>query len=443
MAATSLDELWADLDLRWPESQLEPSLTRVASVLELLGEPHRAMPVIHVAGTNGKSSTSRMIEVIARTYGLTTGLFASPHLVDPRERIMLSGEPVEADRLLRAWEEVAPYVQWVDTQSQAQGGPRLSYFEVLTVLAFAVFADTPVDVAVIEVGMGGTWDATNVVQPAVSVVTPIGLDHQNYLGDTVEEIAAEKAGVIKEGVAAVISQQSPGAGAVLLERCARVEVTPALEGRDFAVVDRAVAVGGQQLSVRGLHAEYRELFLPLFGQHQAHNAALAIAAMESFLGAALDDDLLAQALAEVRSPGRMHVVRRGPTVIVDAAHNPHGAAALAEALHESFDFTSLIGVVGVLADKDVVGFLEVLAPSLDALVATEPPSPRAASAEVVASAAENVRGDLPVATQSSVVLALDEAFALAEQAGSSAGIVVTGSVVLVGEVLRLLGKDES
>lgn len=442
MAATTPDELWAELEGRWPESQVDPSLTRVASVLELLGEPHRAMPVIHVAGTNGKSSTSRMIEVIARTYGLSTGLFTSPHLVDPRERIMLSGEPVEPDRLLRAWAEIEPYVQWVDTQSQSAGGPRLSYFEVLTVLAFAIFADTPVDVAIVEVGMGGTWDATNLVQPAVSVVTPIGLDHQNYLGDTIEEIATEKAGIIK-GAAAVISQQSPGAGSVLLERCASVDVVPALEGRDFAVVERSVAVGGQQIGVRGIYAHYGELFLPLFGQHQAHNAALAIAAMESFLGAALDDDLLVQALAEVTSPGRLHVVRRGPTVIVDAAHNPHGAAALAEALRESFDFTALIGVVGVLADKDVVGFVEVLAPSLDALVATEPPSPRAASAEVVASAAENVRGDLPVSIQSSVLLALDEALALAERAGPSAGIVVTGSVVLVGEVLRLLGKDEA
>ncbi|MFM7146236.1 MAG: bifunctional folylpolyglutamate synthase/dihydrofolate synthase, partial [Actinomycetales bacterium] len=228
---------------RWPENRIEPTLVRIASVVELLGDPQRAYPVIHVTGTNGKTSTARMIESVLRAFGLRTGLYTSPHLVDPRERICLDGQPISQERLVDAWEDIKPYVELVDARSVADGGIPLSFFEVMSAVAFAAFADAPVDVAVIEVGMGGTWDATNVVHGQVAVITPIGLDHTEMLGDTVELIAQEKAGIIKSGAQAILARQEPGAAEVLIARCAEVEAVPVCEGSEFAVLDRELAVG--------------------------------------------------------------------------------------------------------------------------------------------------------------------------------------------------------
>ena len=440
-----LAELWSALEARWPENVIEPTLARIRALTDLLGTPQAAYPVIHVTGTNGKSSTARMIESLLRAFGLRTGLFTSPHLSDPRERICLDGEPISPERLLRTWDEIEPYIAVVDANSAADGGVPLSYFEVMTGLAFAAFADAPVDVAVIEVGLGGTWDSTNVADGTVAVVTPIGLDHAEYLGDSLVGIAETKAGIIKPGSVAVLAEQELEVAEVLLERTVAVDATVAREGMEFGLIGRGIAVGGQVLALKGLSGEYDEVFLPLFGDHQAHNAAIALAATEAFLGGvgSLDPDLVRAGFAAVTSPGRLEVVRRSPTVIVDAAHNPHGAAALARAITDSFDFTSLVGVIGVLADKDALGILVALEPCLDRIVVTQPTSPRALPADDLAALAVEVFGDDRVFVEPVISDALDRAIGLAEESGEygGSGVLVTGSVVLVGEARRMLGRS--
>lgn len=445
-AEESVDDvraLWALLEQRWPENVIEPTLARIAALTDLLGSPQSAYPVIHVTGTNGKSSTARMIEALLRSYGLRTGLFTSPHLSDARERICLDGRPISEDRVLQAWAEIAPYVGVVDANSAADDGAPLSYFEVMTGLALAAFADAPVDVAIIEVGLGGGWDSTNVVNGAVNVITPIGLDHRDYLGDTIEEIAREKAGIIKPESVAVLAQQELSVAEILLQRTVEVDATVAREGIEFGVLSRGVAVGGQLLTLKGLAGEYDEVFLPLFGEHQAHNASVALAATEAFLGGvgALDADVVREGFAMVTSPGRLEVVRRGPSVIVDAAHNPHGAQALVQALRDSFDFTHLVGVVGVLSDKDALGILTALEPVLQQVVITEPASPRAVDADSLGVIAGEVFSDDRVFVEPDLSDAVDRALALAEEGGQyeGIGVLITGSVVLVGQARELLG----
>ena len=438
-----LTDLWAALEARWPENHIEPTLTRIASLCALLGDPQQSYPVIHVTGTNGKSSTARMIEALLRAAGLRTGLFTSPHLIDARERICFDGQPISAERLLRTWDEISPYVEVVDRQSLADGGVALSYFEVLTALAFAAFADAPVDVAIVEVGLGGTWDSTNIADGSVGVITPIGLDHQDYLGDTIAAIAVEKAGIIKPDSFAVLAQQDVEAAEILLERCVEVGATVAREGIEFGVMERSLAVGGQLLALKGLNSGYDNVFLPLFGEHQAHNASVALASVEAFLSGVgpIDADVVREGFALTTSPGRLEAVRRGPTVLVDAAHNPHGAAALARALEDSFEFTALVGVIGILADKDAAGFLTALEPVLDTVIITTPSSPRALSADDLAAVAVDVFGEDRVVVEPELPDALDRALALAEEQDTygGVGVLVTGSVVLVGDAKRLLG----
>lgn len=437
-----LAALWDHLQTRWPENRIEPTLARMAALTDLLGDPQRTFPVIHVTGTNGKTSTARMIESLLRACGLRTGLFTSPHLVDPRERICFDGQPIEAERLLAAWDEIRPFVDVVDANSIADGGVPMSYFEVMTGLAFAAFADAPVDVAVLEVGLGGGWDSTNVADGTVCVITPIGLDHRDYLGDTVVEIAREKAGIVKPGSFAILGQQELEVAQVLLARSLEVDAVVAREGLEFGVASRVQALGGQVLVLRGLNAEYDDVFLPLFGEHQAQNAAMALAAAEALLGGAgaLDTDLVRTGFAMVTSPGRLEVARRNPTILLDAAHNPHGAKALARALDDSFDFASLVGVVGVLADKDAAGLLEALETCLDRVVVTEPSSARAMDAESLATIAREVFGEDRVFVEPQLPNALDRAINLAEDASTygGVGVLVTGSVVLVGDAKRML-----
>ncbi len=436
-------QLFAELETRWPENVIEPTLARIAALTDLLGAPQRTYPVIHVTGTNGKSSTARMIESLLRAFGLRTGLFTSPHLIDARERICFDGTPIDADRLMATWEEIAPFVAIVDADSEAAGGVPLSYFEILTALAFAAFADAPVDVAIVEVGLGGGWDSTNVADGSVAVVTPVGVDHREYLGDSILDIAREKAGIIKPGAVAVLAQQDVDVAEVLLERAVEVDASVAREGLDFGVAARGVAVGGQVLAIKGLGAQYDEVFLPMFGEHQAHNAAVALAAVEAFLRGVgpLDADLVREGFATASSPGRLEVLRRGPTVLVDAAHNPHGARALSAALADSFDFSSLVGVVGVLAGKDALGILEALEPSIDRVVITEPSSPRALPVDDLAELAREVFGDDRVFIEPDLGDALSRALELAEESGEfgGSGVLVTGSVVLVGDARRALG----
>lgn len=443
-------EIERELETRWPESRIEPTLDRVRAVTDILGDPQAAYPVVHLAGTNGKTSTARMVESLLRAFGLRTGLYTSPHLHSVRERIRLDGEPVDLERFVRMHDDIAPYVDAVDRRTVELGGPRLSYFELLTVLAFATFADAPVDVAVVETGMGGTWDATNVADGVVATVLPVDLDHQEYLGPDVATIAGEKAGIIKAEASVVLAHQGLDAAEVLLRRAVEVGATVAREGVEFGVVSRAPAIGGQLLSLQGPGGRYDEVFLPLFGEHQASNAAVALATVEAFLGGGsqpLDPDLVRAGFAAVTSPGRLEVVRRSPTVVVDAAHNPHGARALAEAIADGFEFTRLVGVVAVLGDKDARGLLEALEPVLAEVVVTRSASPRALDPDALAAVAVEVFGADRVQVSPRLSAALDTAIELADEAaaelGGGTGVLVTGSVVTAAEARALLGKVEA
>jgi dihydrofolate synthase/folylpolyglutamate synthase len=429
---------------RWPESRLEPSLDRIRMFTELLGDPQRSYPVIQLTGTNGKTSTSRMIDALLRGTGLRTGRFTSPHVERMTERISIDGEPLTDEQFVAAFNDVAPFTHLVD---EDQPHP-LSFFETVVAMAYAAFADAPVDVAVVEVGMGGTWDATSVADASVAVVLPVGVDHTAYLGATPGAIAIEKAGIIKPGSVAVLAEQAPEAAEVLLARVAEVGATVVREGLDFGVVSRVPGVGGQMLSLQGLRGRYDEVFLPLHGAHQAQNAAVALAAVEAFVGdRPLDADLVRAAFAEVTSPGRLEVVRRGPTVLLDAAHNPHGAEATAAALEDSFAFSTLIGVIGVMADKDTEGLLAAFEPHLAHVVCTQNSTERALPAEDLAVIAREVFGPDRVSVAPRLADALDEASGLAE-AGEAFGaplgsgaVLVTGSVITVGEARTMLTRS--
>ena len=432
---------------RWPETRLDPTLDRIEALLELLGDPQRTYQVVHLTGTNGKTSTSRMIDTLLRERELRTGRFTSPHVESMTERISLDGEPLDEEAFVRAYLDVAPFLDLVD----ADHAHPLSFFETVVAMAYAAFADAPVDVAVVEVGMGGSWDATNVADGAVAVVTPIAVDHAKYLGDRPETIAIEKAGIIKPGSRVVVAEQTPEVMAVLEERAREVGATLLREGIDFGVVAALPGVGGQVVTLRGLRGEYDDLFLPLYGTHQAHNAALALAAVEALdgdLGGAepLSDELVRKAFTEVTSPARLEIIRRGPTVLLDAAHNPHGAAATAEAVREFFTFDPLIGVVGLMADKDAEGLLGELEPVLEQIVCTQNSSDRSMSAEALGEIAADLFGEHRVRVVPRLDDALEEAVTLAETGGSSGesigsgGVLVTGSVVTAGEARTLLKR---
>lgn len=446
------------LDQRWPETKLDPSTARIAALLELLGSPQRAYPSIHVAGTNGKTSVARIIDALLTALHRRTGRTTSPHLQSAVERISIDGNPITPAQYVETYREIEPFVELVDQQSEAAGGPKMSKFEVLTAMAFAAFADVPIDVGVIEVGMGGRWDATNVVDAPVAVITPIGIDHTDYLGDTIAEIAGEKAGIITRqpddlvptDTVAVIAKQVPEAMEVLLEETVRADAAVAREDSEFAVLSRQVAIGGQMLELQGLSGLYSDIFLPLHGEHQAHNAVLALAAVEAFFGAGADRQLDVEAIragfAAVRSPGRMERMRSAPTVFIDAAHNPAGAAALAQTLQQEFDFRYLVGVVSVMGDKDAGGILSALEPVFDQIVVTHNGSPRAMDVEALALLAEERFGQDRVITATTLADAIETATALVEEAGadeglSGAGMVITGSVVTAGAARTLFGRD--
>jgi dihydrofolate synthase / folylpolyglutamate synthase len=449
-----LRQVEGELLSRRPETSVDKALDRVAELVALLGDPQRACPVIHITGTNGKTSTARMTDALLRSRGLRTGRFTSPHLVSFRERICIDGAPLTPEQFIAAYEDVIPYVKLVDQNHPVS----LSFFEVLTGMAFAAFADAPVDVMVLEVGMGGSWDCTNVADGVVAVITPISLDHTRLLGSTVEEIAGEKAGIIKPGAVAVLGQQPLGAAEVLLRHAAEVGATVAREGIEFGVLAREQAVGGQQLELRGLLGEYHDVFLPLFGAHQASNAACALAAVEAFAGvsdqgdldserATLDPELVREGFGNVRSPGRLEVLRRSPTVIIDAAHNPGGMAATVAALEDAFSFTRLTGVVAVNKDKDVAGILAELEPVLNEIVVTKYSSDvRAMDPEELAEIAREIFGEDRVLVEDRLDDAIDTAVRLADEAGENelpgaSGVLITGSVMTAGDARILLAPD--
>lgn len=444
------------LDQRWGETKLEPSTARMEALMEMLGSPQRSYPSIHIAGTNGKTSVARIIDALLTAFSQRTGRTTSPHLQSAVERIAIDNRPISPARYVETYSEIEPFVQMVDVQSEAGqlgsgAGPAMSKFEVVTAMAFAAFADAPVDIAVIEVGMGGRWDATNVVDAPVAVITPIGIDHSEYLGETIAEIAAEKAGIIGAGDAeqvVVIGNQTPEAMEVLLAQAVRADTAVARQGSEFMVLDRQVAVGGQVLELQGLGGVYSDIFLPLHGEHQAHNASLALAAVEAFFGAGaqrqLDVDTVRTGFASAISPGRLERIRSAPTVFIDAAHNPAGAAALASALGTEFDFRYLVGVVAVMGDKDVTGILAALEPVFDRVVVTHNGSPRSMDVDALALHADEVFGPDRVVRAETLADAIETATALVEEEAdgfSGAGIVITGSVVTAGAARTLFGKD--
>jgi dihydrofolate synthase/folylpolyglutamate synthase len=446
-ALAALRQVEVDLARRWPESRIEPSLVRIAALVDLLGSPQRCYPVLHIAGTNGKTSVARMLDALLSGMGLRVGRYTSPHLQQVTERISVDGTPISPERFVEAYHDIEPYVALVDAGSPVP----MSMFEVLTGMAFATFADTPVEAAVVEVGLGGSWDATNVADAMVAAITPVAVDHVNYLGSDIEGIAAEKAGIIKPGSVAVLAQQPPEVARVLAARSVGVDATVAREGMEFGVLQRDVAVGGQQLKLQGLGGVYDQIFLPLHGAHQSRNAALALAAAEVFFGAgansSLDVDAVRDAFASVTGPGRLERVRTAPSVFIDAAHNPHGAHALAAALREDFSFRRLVAVVGVMRDKDARGILAELEPVIDEVVVTVSSSARAMDINDLAEAARDVFGESRLRVQRRLPDAIEAAIASAAEGAtdpdriSGAGVVITGSVAMVGEARTLFGRE--
>jgi dihydrofolate synthase/folylpolyglutamate synthase len=437
-------EAEAEITSRWGEGRINPTRERITQLLDLLGDPQNAYRAIHITGTNGKTTTARMIDELLRGFGVRTGRFTSPHLSAINERIVVDGENIDDRTFVEAYKEIAPFLALVDDQNDI----RLSFFEVMVGLAYSIFADVPIDVAVVEVGMGGEWDATNVINAEIAIITPIGLDHVEYLGPDVATIAAEKAGIIKVGASAILAAQPVPAAQELIRRAVSVEASVAREGLEFGILERSIAVGGQLVTFQGLGGVYPDVFLPLYGAHQAENAACALAAVEAFFGAGastgpIDLETVRAAFASVRSPGRLETVRAAPTVLLDAAHNPTGMSATVEAIGESFDFRKLVAVVATLADKDVTGMLIALETIADEIVVTQNSSRRAMDVDDLARVAVEVFGRERVSVEPRLDDALERAITIAEynedDVMSGAGVLVTGSVVTAGEARVLLG----
>ena len=436
----------AALMKRWPESKIEPSLDRISALVDALGAPQLSYPTVHIGGTNGKTSTSRMVDALFSELDYRTGRFTSPHLESFLERISIKGEAIAPAELIATYNDIALYLDLIDSRSDIP----ISYFEALTAMAFVAFAEHPVDIGIIEVGMGGDWDATNIVQSAVSVLMPIGLDHMEYLGETIEEIARTKAGIIKPESHVVLAAQEPEVARILLEKVVEKSAIPYREGLEFALIKRDIAVGGQLISVRGVHGEYTDIYLPLHGAHQAANAAVAIATVEAFVGVKLDEELVRAAFASVSSPGRLEILHRDPTVIIDAAHNPHGATALADTIRNEFDFESIFCVLGILGEKDAKGVLKALEPVVDRLIVTKSDSPRALPVAELFAEAVQVFGNDRVFKEddlnSAITYAMEQATLINQVSDGVSAVVITGSVVTAGsarEILRKIGRSEA
>ena len=434
-----IDAIEKALLARWPETRIAPTLDRISALVDILGSPQLSYPTIHVGGTNGKTTTSRMIDSLLFEMGLRTGRFTSPHLESYLERISINGQPIDAKELIFSFNDISPYLDLMDSKFENP----ISFFEAITALAFAAFAEHPIDVGVIEVGMGGQWDATNVVAADVSVITPIGLDHMEYLGSTISEIAATKAGIIKENGFIVLAQQTPEAAVELLRRAAEVGADVAREGLEYSIDSRAIAVGGQLISITGLRGHYDDIFLPLHGKHQASNAAAALIAVEAFFGEQdLDIDAVRAGFANVTSPGRCEVIHRDPTIILDAAHNPHGAKAIAETMQSEFTFDEVTGIVALMADKDALGILQALEPVVNLVIVTTNSSERSMNVADLSKLATQVFGADRVFEEETLEGAIDRAVkdSVRPLSDESLAILITGSVVTVGEARTAVRK---
>lgn len=437
-----IDDIEKKLLARWPETRIEPTLARIAALVDVLGSPQLTYPTIHIGGTNGKTTTSRMIDSLLFEMGLRTGRFTSPHLETYLERISINGQNIDPKALIFSYNDIAAYLDLMDSKFDHP----ISFFEAMTALAFAAFAEHPIDVGVIEVGMGGEWDATNVVDADVSVIMPINLDHTEYLGETLTEIAQTKAGIIKESGFVVLAQQEPEVAKELLKRAATMGADVAREGVEYSVLSRSLAVGGQLLTIQGASDTYEDIFLPLHGKHQASNAAAALVAVEAFFGdQELDIEAVRAGFANVTSPGRCEVVHRDPTIILDAAHNPHGAAAIAETVQSEFTFDEVIGVVAPMGDKDIHGILLELEQVMDSVIVTTNSSSRSTPVDKLEKIAIEIFGADRVFSEEDLEKALDRAIkdTVRPLSDDSIGILITGSVVTVGEARTYLRKKFS
>ena len=429
-------DVMSALASRWPENKINPSLDRIKLLLDYLGNPQDGLKAIHIAGTNGKTSTSRMIERLLRSLDLRTGLYTSPHLVHPRERISIDGEPISVKNFEEVFSQVEPFLEIVDEKIP---GGSVTFFEVLTAMAFVSFSDTPVDVISLEVGMGGRWDATNVLTPMVSVITPIDLDHQEYLGNTIEKVALEKTGIIKENIPVVVSNQGKDAAKIILAKAIENNSPIMREGIELDVLERSVGIGGQQLTIANPYGTHSELFLPLFGKHQASNAAVSLTAVEAFLDRQIDHDLVQEAFAEFSSPGRLQILKRNPTIVIDAAHNPAGIRATKQGITESFQFDNLILILAFMGDKDVDQILEELKGFAQVVILTQTNSIRALSVVDLAKKVKNIsQFATRIESSDNSSEAIKLAMNIAKDLGNSAGIIALGSVVLAGEIGLLL-----
>ena len=434
-----VDAIEQALLARWPETRIEPTLERIAALVDILGSPQLTYPTIHVGGTNGKTTTSRMIDSLLFEMGLRTGRFTSPHLESYLERISINGEAIDPKALIFSFNDISAYLDLMDEKFEHP----ISFFEAITALAFVAFAEHPIDVGIIEVGMGGEWDATNVIDADVSVLMPVGLDHTEYLGETLTEIAQTKAGIIKENGFVVLAQQEPEVAKELLKRAATVGADVAREGVEYSVLTRSLAVGGQLLTIQGIKETYEDIFLPLHGKHQASNAAAALVAVEAFFGDQdLDIEAVRAGFAHVTSPGRCEIVHRDPTIILDAAHNPHGAAAITETLQSEFTFDDVIGVFAPMGDKDVAGILLELEQVMDSIIVTSNSSTRAMEVSKLEKIAIEIFGVDRVFTSATLAEALERAIkdAVRPLSEDTIGILVTGSVVTVGEARTYIRK---
>jgi dihydrofolate synthase/folylpolyglutamate synthase len=434
-----VDAIEQALLARWPETRIEPTLERIAALVDILGSPQLTYPTIHVGGTNGKTTTSRMIDSLLFEMGLRTGRFTSPHLESYLERISINGEAIDPKALIFSFNDISAYLDLMDEKFEHP----ISFFEAITALAFVAFAEHPIDVGIIEVGMGGEWDATNVIDADVSVLMPVGLDHTEYLGETLTEIAQTKAGIIKENGFVVLAQQEPEVAKELLKRAATVGADVAREGVEYSVLTRSLAVGGQLLTIQGIKETYEDIFLPLHGKHQASNAAAALVAVEAFFGDQdLDIEAVRAGFAHVTSPGRCEIVHRDPTIILDAAHNPHGAAAITETLQSEFTFDDVIGVFAPMGDKDVAGILLELEQVMDSIIVTSNSSTRAMEVSKLEKIAIEIFGVDRVFTSATLAEALERAIkdSVRPLSEDTIGILVTGSVVTVGEARTYIRK---
>ena len=436
-----LDAIEKALLNRWPESRIAPTLERISSLADYLGSPQLSYPTIHIAGTNGKTTTTRLIDSLCFELGMRTGRFTSPHLESFLERITINGQSITPEFMIATYNDIAPYLELVDSKM----ANKLSFFESMCALAFVAFAEFPVDVGIFECGMGGEWDSTNVINGSVNVITPIGFDHMEYLGDTLEKIAQTKSGIIKQNSFVVLAEQESDVAAVLMRACAKADATPIRSGIEFSLKSRALALGGQMLTISGVYGQYEDLYLPLYGQHQASNAATALAAVEVFSGETkLDEEIVRQAFAKASSPGRCEIVGRNPTIIIDAAHNPHGAESLKKTISEEFDFSALIGVIAPMGDKDVTGILEALEPVLDRVIVTRNSSHRAADVDELKSEAMEIFGSDRVYVSDDLEQGITQAVEMAKTSSalndSSTAVLIAGSVVSAGEARAIIRR---